>query len=121
MKKITFYLLLAILTIDCANSINKEAAKPDISEAKDAFCYLKAEGAQMYVQPDQGSTQLWIFSKGEVLAVLDSKMEANKSWLQVKFRGFVKAGYEEMVEITGEPSNPIGWIQGTVEELVSCK
>ncbi len=121
MKKIVINFFGLMLLLGCSNTAKDNLTKPDISEAKDAFCYLKAEGVQMFAHPDQGSTQLWTFSKGEVLAVLDSKMEANKSWLQVKFTGNVKAGYEEFLEINSQPNISTGWIAGTVDQLVSCK
>ena len=109
------------MTLGCGNSSKNNSPSPDISEAKDAFCYLKAESAQMYANPDKGRNQLWQFSKGEVLSVIGSKSVNQTPWLQVKFTGNVKAGYEEFLKIEEAPSIKMGWVQGTVEELVSCK
>lgn len=121
MNKLVFYLLIVVLAVGCSHSTNDNATKPDISEAQNAFCYLKAAPTQMYAQPDKKSNQLWQFSKGEVLSVLDSKFVNETAWLRVKFIGNVKAGYEEMLQITERPTYEIGWIQGTVENLVSCR
>lgn len=121
MKNIFLYFFMSLMVISCGNATKKDSPKPDISEAKDALCWLKSGKLEMYEQYNKQSTILWKFSQGEVLHVLDSKTVKNKPWLQVKFTGEVKIGYEEFLKIEGTPDKKVGWMQGTVSNLVSCK
>ena len=62
-----------------------------------------------------------VFSKGEVVDVLEGWKLNGTPWIKVQYTGQLRAGYEGEVELEEAPKEDSGWVTGDPSFLFRCK
>ncbi len=93
----------------------------DISEQKESYCWISEEDVTMYAQSSEASEIFRVFSKGEVVDVLEGWKLNGTPWIKVNYTGQLRAGYEGELELEDAPKEDIGWVTGDPSFLFRCK